>query len=257
METLKVEYNDRIAIIKLNRPPMNPLNSELFNELNNALDYISDKGDIKSLIITGEGDKAFAAGADVSEMINLSPYEMYLFCLNSRNVLFKLENLEIPTIAAINGYALGGGLELALCCDFRFASENAKFGLPEINLGIIPGGGGTQRLARLVGISKAKELIYSGDIIDATAAIKIGLINKIVLSTSLLDDAKEFAMKLSIKPMVALKMAKVSINNGINLDLNSALKFETHVFLTTFSSEDRLEGMKAFLEKRKPKFIDR
>ncbi|WP_245574347.1 enoyl-CoA hydratase/isomerase family protein [Desulfovirgula thermocuniculi] len=256
-ETIKVEYEEKVAVIKLNRPPMNPLNSKLFGELEAALDDLCARKEIKVLIITGEGDKAFAAGADVGEMANLSPFEMYFFCKKSRDVLFKLENLELPTIAAVNGYALGGGFELALCCDFRIASENAKFGLPEINLGIIPGGGGTQRLARLAGVAKAKELIYLGEIVDAATAEKMGLVSKVVPAGALLDEAKEMAKKLAGKPLVALKMAKVAINTGVNQDISSALKFETHAFLTAFSSEDRVEGMKAFLEKRKPNFTDR
>lgn len=256
-ETIQLKIDEGIAVITLNRPPMNPLNSRVFQELGQVADALQGDDSVKAVIITGSGNKAFAAGADITEMINLSPVEAYTFCQNSRITLEKIENLAKPVIAAINGFALGGGCELALCCDFRLAADTAKFGQPEINLGIIPGGGGTQRLSRLIGTARTKELIFLGEIIDAATAERLGLVNKVVPASSLFEEAWELARKLASKPAVAMKMSKVAINTGINLDITSALTLETQSFLTAFSSNDSKEGMKAFLEKRKPAFTDK
>lgn len=253
-EVIQLIKENGVATITLNRPPMNPLNSQIFRELIQAVDELQADASIKAVIITGAGNKAFAAGADITEMVNLTPVEAYSFCQGSRIALEKIQNLEKPVIAAINGLALGGGCELALACDFRLAADTAKFGQPEINLGIIPGAGGTQRLSRLIGAAKAKELILLGDIFDAAAAQSLGLVNKVVPADSLLEEANKLANKLAAKPAVAMAMAKSAINTGVNLDIASALTLEIQSFITAFASEDRKEGMGAFMEKRKPNF---
>ncbi|WP_206809004.1 enoyl-CoA hydratase/isomerase family protein [Paradesulfitobacterium ferrireducens] len=256
-EVIQLTKENGVATITLNRPPMNPLNSQVFRELARAIDELDADSSVKAVIITGSGEKALAAGADITEMVNLSPVEAYAFCQISRTAFEKIENLRKPVIAAVNGLALGGGTELTLACDFRIAADTAKFGQPEINLGIIPGAGGTQRLARLIGTSKAKELIFLGDIIDAATAEKLGLVNKVVPAALLMEEARKLAQKLASKPAIAMKMAKEAINTGINLDISSALTLEIQNFVTAFASEDRKEGMGAFMEKRKPNFTDK
>jgi len=256
-EVIQLHKENGVAIITLNRPPMNPLNSQVFRELNQAADELQADDSIKAVIITGAGDKAFAAGADITEMVKLTPIEAYSFCQASRVALEKIENLKKPVIAAINGLALGGGCELALTCDFRLASDTAKFGQPEINLGIIPGAGGTQRLSRLIGAAKAKELIFLGDIFDAAAAERLGLVNRVVPVDALLEEAKKLARKLASKPAVAMKMAKEAINTGVNIDISSALTLEIQNVIIAFASADSKEGMGAFMEKRKPNFTDK
>ncbi|AGL00921.1 enoyl-CoA hydratase-related protein [Desulfoscipio gibsoniae] len=256
-KTLLFSKQDTIAVITLNRPPMNALNSKVYKELGKVIDELNEDSSVKVVIVTGAGEKAFAAGADITEMVNLSTTEMHEFCLISQDAYNKFEQLNKPTIAAINGLALGGGCELAMTCDFRLASENARFGQPEINLGIIPGGGGTQRLPRLIGLARAKELLYLGDMIDAVTAEKYGLVNKVVKQSELMNEAMAMAKKLASKPAVAMKVLKNTVNNGVEMNITSATNFETNSFLVTFSSEDRLEGMKALLEKRKPNFSDK
>jgi len=256
-ETILFNKEDEVAVITLNRPPMNPLNSMVFKELAQAAEEIQADPSVKVVIITGSGSKAFAAGADVSEMATLTPVEAYTFCQGSKTAFAKIESLSKPVIAAISGVAFGGGCELALACDFRIAADNAKFAFPETGLGIIPGGGGTQRLPRLIGATKAKELIFLGDIIDAANAEKIGLVNKIVPVDSLLEEAMKMAKKLAKKPLVAIQMAKEAINNGGNVDINSGLNLEIQNFVIAFSSADGKEGLTAFVEKRKPNYIDK
>jgi enoyl-CoA hydratase len=253
-ELVLLEKRDDFAIVTLNRPPMNPLSSQVFRELDTIVQEIESDPAIKAVIITGSGQKAFAAGVDITEIVNLSPVKMYDFCSLSLAVFNKIENLSKPTIAVISGLALGGGCELALTCDFRIAAESAKFAQPEINLGIIPGGGGTQRLPRLIGLARAKELLFLGDIIDAGTAEKYGLVHKVIPDASLMEYAEQFAKKLASKPFVAMKMLKKTINMGQNMDLNSATNLEIESFIISFTSEDRVEGIKALLEKRKPNF---
>jgi enoyl-CoA hydratase len=253
-KVIELMVENGIATIVLNRPPMNPLNGRVFEELAAAADEIEADSAIRAVIITGSLDKAFAAGADIAEMISLNPMGVYAFCQASRKAFTKIENLSRPVIAAINGLALGGGTELALACDFRLASDTAKFGQPEINLGIIPGGGGTQRLARLIGVAKTKELVLLGEIIDSATAEKLGLVHKVYPAGSLMDEARKLASKLASKPAVAVKMAKEAINTGMNMDINSALILETQNFITAFVSEDGKEGLAAFNEKRKPNY---
>ena len=256
-EVIKLEKENDIAIITLNRPPFNPLNTQVFSDLGKALEEVEADASIKSVIITGAGEKAFAAGADVNEIISHTPIQQHKFLKLILAVFNKLENLEKPTIAAVNGLALGGGCELTLACDFRIAAENAKFGQPEINIGVIPGGGGTQRLPRLIGLPRAKEMLFLGEAIDAATAEKYGLVNKIVSKEQLLDAAKEYAKKLGSKPPETLKVLKKTVNTGQNIDLPSALNLEIDSFIVTFATDDRVEGINDMLEKRKPVFTGR
>ncbi len=256
-ELIQLTKDNGIATITLNRPPMNPLNSRILRELNEAVQEIEADVALKVVIITGAGEKAFAAGADITEMVNLTPVDAYDFCQITRGAYERIENLGKPVIAAVNGLALGGGTELILACDFRLAADTAKFGQPEINLGIIPGAGGTQRLSRLIGVARAKELVLLGEIIEAGTAEKLGLVHRVVPAADLMDEARKLALKLASKPAVALKMAKEAINTGINMDLHSALTLEIQNFVTAFTSDDRREGLGAFLEKRKPSFKDK
>ncbi len=255
-ETILIGKDEGIVTITLNRPPVNPLNSKLFAELGDAIDETAADISVKVVIITGNA-KAFAAGADVSEMAYLTPVELYGFDMTARKCLDKIENLGKPVIAAIAGITFGGGCELALACDFRIAAENAKFAFPEIGLGLFPGAGGTVRLPKLIGPSKAKELIFTGDVIDAITAERMGIVNKVVPVDALIEEANKFAKKMTGKPAVAMKMAKESINIGANMDKSSALYFENQSFITAFSSADAKEGLAAFLEKRKPSFTDK
>jgi enoyl-CoA hydratase len=251
--TFIYEKGEGIGTIKLNRPQrMNALSNEFLRELNLLIDDIKKDDEVRVLIITGD-EKVFAVGADINELAGvITPKDAHLIEANS--ILNKLENLEKPVIAAVSGPALGGGCELALACDIRIASENAIFGQPEIKIGVIPGGGGTQRLSRLIGLGKAKELLYTGDSIDAQEAYRIGLVNKLVPVESLMDEAKKMALKLLRQPGFALKMMKMVVNDGINMDLRSALAYEARCFEILFSTEDQKEGMRAFMEKRKPLF---
>jgi len=253
-KVILVEKRDNIAILTLNRPPLNPLNSAVFREIESIASQLESDSEVKAVIITGSGEKAFAAGADVTEMNNLSPFEMYEFNVLARSAITNFENLSKPTIAAIRGLALGGGYELALACDFRIAAENAKIGQPEINLGIIPGGGATQRLPRLIGVARAKELLYLGDTIDAATAEKYGMVNKVVPDGELMEYVEKMAKKLASKPVVAMKMMKKTINTGMQMDLASATNLEIESNVISFATEDRVEGIKALLEKRKPSF---
>ena len=256
-EVVQVRKEGAVGIITLNRPPMNPLNNQVYTELGMAAAEMQADAEVKAVIVTGAGEKAFAAGADVAEMVNMNALDIYGFCATCKASMTALENMHKPVVAAIHGFALGGGLEIALCCDFRIASEKATLGLPEINLGIIPGSGGSQRLARLVGANKAKELIFFGDTIDAATALSIGLVNKVVPAESLMDEAMAYAGKLAKKATPAMKMAKEAINTGMNMDLASALTLEVQNVVTVFASEDGKEGLKAFMEKRKPTFVGR
>lgn len=247
-----------VALITFNRPKvLNAMNSEVITELADALKICKKDDSIKALILTGAGEKAFVAGADISQMQNSSLVEILKLMESGQDTLRMLETMGKPSIAAVNGFALGGGTEIALACDIRIAAENAVFGQPEILIGIIPGWGGTQRLPRLVGMGIAKELILSGSQINAKRAYEIGLVNKVVPATELISEAVKFAKKLTQLPAFALKMAKNSINYGFDLPLDNAIKLELGSIAQCFSTQDQKEGMKAFLEKRKPNFIGR
>ena len=257
-KTILYEKKEGIGIITLNRPDrMNALNSTLLRELDHVLSEIEEDSDVKVVIITGS-EKFFAAGADITELDKMStPVDVHGFIKEAQAVINKLEDLEKPVIAAVSGLALGGGCELAMACDLRIAAENAMFGQPEIKIGVIPGAGGTQRLPRLVGVTKAKELLYTGDSIDANEAYRIGLVNKVVPVASLMDEAMKMASKIARQPGVALRMTKFAVNSGMNMDLKSAMSYEARCFEILFSTEDQKEGVKAFIEKRKPAFKDR
>lgn len=257
-ETITLEREDPIGILRFNRPHvLNALNKIVFLELNALLDEIEKELVPKVVIITGAGEKAFVAGTDIVEMESLSSFEARAFATLARTAIDKVMNLNRPVIAAINGFALGGGCELAMACDIRIASEKAILGQPEINLGIIPGSGGTQRLARLVGPSKAKQLIFTGEVVDAKTALHMGLVDRVVPNDRLMDEAKKMAVMISGKSKVALALSKSAINRGLDLDLPTALNYEIECFAQCFVSEDQKEGMRAFLEKRKPNFIDK
>jgi enoyl-CoA hydratase len=256
-ETLIVEKEENIAIIKLNRPPVNSLNVQAYSDIYDAFCELENDDAVGAIVITGAGDKAFAAGLDVKEVAGKSIPDYFAFGRVSRGCLDKVAGIRKPTIAAVFGFVFGGGCELALACDLRIASTDASIGCPEINLGIIPGSGGTQRLPRLIGIAKTKELLFSGDAVSGEEAYRIGLVNKVVAKEALLDEAKAWAKKLAAKPRVAMSLLKHAIDHGMDMDLSSAITFETDCFLLTYVSEDGREGFQAFIEKRKPSFKGR
>lgn len=244
-----------VAVIKINRPKaLNAINADVLRELDEALDKVETDSAVRVLVLTGEGDKAFAAGADIAHMENFSALEGRRFSEEGQALFFRLERLSIPVIACVNGFALGGGTELAMACDFIYASENAKFGQPEINLGIIPGFGGTQRLSRLVGKAMAKELCMSGVIISAQEAKEIGLVNKVLPAENLWEGTMKTAKVLASKGKVSMRAAKRCIDRGFDLDVRSGCYLEADAFGMCMASPDGKEGMSAFLQKRKPEF---
>jgi len=250
-EHIKVEKKKEIGIIALNRPEArNALNRKMIQELGNALAELENDLQIRVIVITGNKD--FCAGADIKEMNAIKPEEIETFCRWGHKVFDKLEGMGKPVIAAITGFALGGGCELALACDIRIAGESAKFGQPEVNLGLIPGFGGTQRLSRLVGVGKAKEIILTGEIINAKEAASIGLVNSVVKDEELLAKAEEMSQVIAQKGPIAVKMAKAMINE--NQEIEEGLNKEITLFAQCFTTQDRVEGINAFLEKRKPRF---
>lgn len=251
MKNLLFNMINKIGVVTLNRPEaLNALNKATVEELDQLIDEIEKSRELKVLIILGSNHN-FAAGADVKEMVNCTVEEAKKFSFSK--TLQKIGNLKIPTIAAIDGYALGGGLELALTCDFRIASRAAKMGFPEINLGIMPGAGGTIRAPRLIGETKAKELIFFGDIIEAEKAEQIGLVNKVVEEEILMETAMVWAEKLCRKAPIALQIAKNTIENGMDQpNIEEAMKIEDENWAGLFNTEDQKEGMKAFVEKRRP-----
>jgi enoyl-CoA hydratase len=254
MNNLLLEVENGIAVVTIHRPKsLNALNSETLAELSECFSDIEKRDDVKVLILTGSGEKSFAAGADISEMVNNDAIGGRKMALLAKAAFEKLENMRQVTLAAVNGFALGGGCEIAMACDIRVASENAKFAQPEVGLGTIPGFGGTQRLARLVGKGRAKELIFTTDMIDAQEAYRIGLANKVVPLSELLAKCKEMAKKIMAQSSYAVSLAKAAINAGLDVDLNSGLKLEADLFGLTFATADKKEGMTAFVEKRKEK----
>ncbi|MBV7276175.1 short-chain-enoyl-CoA hydratase [Clostridiaceae bacterium UIB06] len=244
----------KIGIVTLNRPKaLNALNSETLRELDSAFDALHADKEILAVIITGEG-KAFVAGADISEMKDLNTIEGREFGILGNKVFRKLENMGKPIIAAINGFALGGGCELSMACDIRIASAKAKFGQPESGLGITPGFGGTQRLPRLVGEGMAKELIFTGKIVDAKEALRIGLVNRVVEPEQLMDEVKALANTIAAQAPIAVKLCKTAINRGMQCDIDTGIAYEAEVFGQCFSTDDQKEGMTAFIEKRDKSF---
>lgn len=253
MQNLIYEKKDNIGIITVSRPKaLNALNFDTLKELNGVLDEIKDDRDIYCVIITGAGEKAFVAGADISEMKDMNVFDAREFSIYGNKVFRKIELLEKPVIAAVNGYALGGGCELALCCDMRLASENAIFGQPEVSLGITPGFGGTQRLARIIGSGKAKEMLFTGSNIKAEEAVKIGLVNRVVPSEGLMQEAEALAAKIARNAPIAVKYTKEAVNRGMQCDIGTAVSYEAELFAQCFASEDQKNAMGAFVEKRKP-----
>lgn len=243
-----------IAIITIDNPPMNPLTKEVWEQLEKVLDELElEKEEVRVLILTGKG-KAFVAGADIKSFQELTQEEAKVRLRKAKRRYLKLEQFEKPVICAINGYCFGGGLELAMCCDIRIASSNAQLGQPEINIGIIPGGGGTQRLPRLVGEGIAKELIFSGKPISAQRAAEIGLVNKVVAPEKLIEEAMEMANLIASKAPLAIRAAKEAVNVGLNIPLREGLEVEAYHWSYLCGTEDQKEGAKAFIEKRQPNF---
>ena len=254
MNNLLLEVEGPIAVLTINRPKaLNALNSETLTELNQVLGEIEANDEIKVVILIGAGEKAFVAGTDIPEMVNFTGAEGRAFGMRAAEPFFKLQNMRQVTIAAVNGFALGGGCESSMTCDIRLASEKAVFGQPETGLGIIPGFGGTQRLARLIGMGRAKEMIFACSNIDAQEAYRIGLVNKVVPQEELMAAAKKLAGKIARKESYAASLAKAAINNGYDMDIKNAVEYEANLFGLTCSTHDKTEGMTAFLEKRKEK----
>ncbi len=257
-KNILLSFDEQIGMLTINRPKaLNALNTETLKELQMAIQEVKDHSEARVLILTGAGDKAFVAGADIGEMKDMNSIEALNFSKLGHLTLNMLENLSIPVIAAVNGYALGGGTEIALACDLIYASENAKFGLPEVTLGVFPGFGGTQRLSRLIGKAKAKELILTGKMITAEEAFKIGIVNQVFPQTSLIEETKRIASQIAKNGPIGIRLAKALVNEGFNMNLQDACSLESFGFSFTFSTEDQKEGMTAFIEKRKPVFKGR
>lgn len=253
--SLELTCSEGIATLTFNRPKaLNALNTALLAELAEALDEINQDPTVRVLILTGAGEKSFIAGADITEIATLTPLAAKKFAQYGQAIIGRLQGLAIPVIAAVNGYALGGGCEMALACDFIYASEKAIFGLPEITLGVIPGFGGTQRLPRLIGASLAKEMIFTGKHLNASEAMAIGLINKIFAPAELLPAVEAVARLIATKGRASLCSAKQTVNQGLNSDLVTGLAIERDAFALCLASPDAQEGTGAFLEKRKPVF---
>lgn len=255
--TIKYDVKDGIAYVTVNRPKaLNALNEEVLAELQDAFTGFATDKNAKAAIVTGEG-KAFVAGADIAAMSEMNPMGGRNIGRSGHNLMNLMESIEKPIIAAVNGFALGGGCELSMACDIRIASEKAKFGQPEVGLGITPGFGGTMRLPRLVGRGMAKYLIMTAEMIDAQEALRIGLVEKVVPPEILMDEAEKVAKKIMSNAAVAVGICKRIINTGYNADMNVASTLEVEGFTATFATDDKKEGMAAFLEKRNPSFTDK
>ncbi len=254
-KNLLFEVRNRIAYLTINRPDkLNALNSETFTELGDALKKINEDAAIVGVILTGSGEKAFVAGADITELAVQTPVTAKEFALRSEVVLCAIERMSKPVIAAVNGFALGGGCELSMACHMRVASENAKFGQPEVNLGLIAGNGGTQRLPRLIGKGRALELLCTGDMISAEEAYRIGLANKITKKEELIATCEKILNTIAAKAPVAVKLTLEAVQSGMEMTLAEGLNLEANLFGLAFSTEDMKEGTKAFIEKRKANF---
>lgn len=254
-KTLLLERDGAVATITLNRPDkLNALNAELVSELTHAIVELDADPNVRVAILTGAGEKAFAAGADIAAMAEMTPTQAKAFANAGHECGSRMEAAHFPVIGAINGFALGGGCELGLACDFLYASDKAKFGQPEVNLAVIPGFGGTQRLARRVGIGRARELCLTGDVIDAETALRIGLVNAVVPHADLLPKVREVAAKIASKGPLAIAQCKRVLLRGADVPLATANELEAQAFASLFGSRDQREGMGAFLQKRKAEF---
>jgi enoyl-CoA hydratase len=255
LQHILFQIEEGIATLTFNRPKaLNALNGELLDEMSRVLDAVAANEEIRVLILTGSGDKSFVAGADITELARCNTLQAKIFATKGQKAVNKLQCLDIPVIAAVNGFALGGGSEIALACDFIIASENAKFGLPEITLGIIPGFGGTQRLPRRIGPNVAKEMIFTGKMISAAEAQSLGMVNRVISADSLMTDVLNTAKAICQKGKISLRAAKQVINAGLDVDLLTGCRMEVDAFALCMASEDAREGTTAFLEKRKAVF---
>jgi enoyl-CoA hydratase len=250
---IQIEMKDGVALLTIDRPEsLNALNSQLIKELDSALHELEVDPVVKVLVLTGAGDKAFIAGGDIKEMLAMDISAARTFGRNGQQLVLYLENMSKPVIAAVNGYALGGGLELALACDFIYAAEAARLGLPEVTLGLLPGFGGTQNLARSIGPWRARELIFTGRVLSSREALDWGIINAVFPRKELLEKTLETATKIARNGSVAVASAKCSINQGLDLPATDGFRLENELFTSLFNTEDREEGLQAFLEKRDP-----
>ncbi len=258
-QTIVVEFSDGVAVITLNRPEvMNALSFRLKGEVAGAFDDMETDDGARVVILTG-GEKVFSSGADIKErrQVKLTQSQFYSAQKKSQAFYTRIREFEKPVIAAVSGVAAGGGCELALVCDLRIASESARFGLPEVKIGVMPAAGGTQRLPRLIGAARAKEMLFTGDFIDAREALCMGLVNRVVPVERLMEEARALADRLKDRPPLSLKYTKRAVNVGLEMDMASALDYEAQCASILYASEDRQEGMKAFAEKRKPRFKGR
>lgn len=257
-ENILVERDGPVAVVTLNRPKvLNALNVETLAELDRAFAGLGEDQAVKAIVFTGAGDKAFIAGADINQLATLGPAEGVAFAQRGQAVLARIEQLGKPVIAAINGFALGGGCEISMACHIRIASENAKLGQPEINLGVIPGFGGTQRLARLIGEGRCMELVLTGDQIDAQEAFRLGLVNRVVPTGQALEAARELATRIAQKSAPIVRHCMQAVHRGLACTLAEGLNLEANLFGLCCATEDKAEGTRAFLDKRKPVFKDR
>ena len=253
MAFVEFEQRGHVGLITINRPEvLNALNLEVIEQLDDILLRAESQEDVHVIVITGAG-RSFVAGADIGEMVNYTADDAKRFSHHGNNTMMHITRFPSPVIAAVNGFALGGGCEMALACDIRIASEKAKFGQPEVGLGIIPGFGGTQRMARIIGTGPAMELIYTADTIDAQRALEIGMVNHVVPADQLMDEAMKLAQKICANAQKAIRASKLAIRRGIDCDISTAVSYEALAFATCFGTEDQKEGMQAFLEKRKEK----
>jgi enoyl-CoA hydratase len=254
-EYVRCQIEEGIAVVTIeNQAALNALNASVLTQLDQTMDALAKNPEVKGVIITGAGEKSFVAGADISEFIQVTGDTAVEFMSRGQRIFNKIEAFDRPVIAAVNGFALGGGNEIALCCDIRIAAENAVFGQPEVNLGIIPGYGGTQRLPRLIGPGKAKEIIFADERINAQEAWRVGLVERVVPKGQAVEESKKLLKKIMNKGPVAIKMAKKAINEGLKMSLREGLDLEAQCNAACFGSEDKDEGAKAFLEKRPAKF---
>ncbi len=248
---IQVEKKESIAIVRINRPEkLNAMNIDVIKEMGSIMDQLDKDDGVKVVIITGTGEKAFSAGADIEYMSKISPLEAEQYAITGHATLNKIENLNKPVIAAVNGYALGGGCELSLACDLRIASKNAAMGQPEVTIGICPGWGGTQRLMRVIGLARAKDLIYTGRRISADEAFQMGLVNKVVELPQLMDECMNIAKQIAKNSAIAVRVSKTLLNRGIDSDINTGLKLEIFGWSLCFTHPDREQRMTAFVQKK-------